>query len=192
MICTNLTPPKHGQQRFVRLSVHGLETLFFATFSEANILTVERMRAVSRLVTQIMRVLSGVVYFYCITHNFVQLLHDPLAFSHPPLSLRCFPTPEFVPFLGNTTRSSNFEPNWRLGNISVVTTSIGVSQPFSTGNRKNTCVKMCSRVCSKTDRKKVSKKVSDNPRFGHRKAFSQLSSWASLYWGKQHSGFTPL
>jgi hypothetical protein len=43
-ICTNLTPPKHGQQRFVRLSV-AWKLFFFATFSEANILTVERMRA---------------------------------------------------------------------------------------------------------------------------------------------------
>jgi len=77
-------------------------------------------------------------------------------------------------------------------------------------SRKNTCGsiqprvhsrvfdKIFSRVCSQSDRKKGSKKVSDrvlvvfpNPRFRHHKAFSQLSSWASLYWGNSTVASNP-
>jgi hypothetical protein len=113
------------------------------------------------------------------SHPCEELLRDPLAFSHRPLSLRCFPTPDSLPFLGflGNTRSSNFEPIGRLGrenllfyfsrkiwtqvHCAVFPNRAGIFRPEK--SRKNTCGsiqsrvrarvfgQICSRVCSQTD-----------------------------------------
>jgi hypothetical protein len=138
------------------------------------------------------------------SHPCEELLHDPLAFSHRPLSLRCFPTPDSLPFLGflGNTRSSNFEPIGRLGrenllfyfsrkiwtqvHCAVFPNRAGIFRPEK--SRKNTCGsiqsrvrarvfgQICSRVCSQTDRK----------------GLSPTEFLGLTLLGEQHSGFTPL